>query len=314
MLPPGETIATASWVFTRSSRFKGSVQKVSLTSVAAPENGVSFNFGLQSTILQKKRTCIGHRWGQLAHVLGSWHSRWSCCLPPSSAAPWGRGQGAPPGSASRTASPLTRSPPGKRFGSSKFDILIFWIFCVWYFLLCLPLTLVLLPAGLQIGANISSEPFSPLTDSYFGTWHQSLDFEVWFHLCFFSPSYVSWWEGGRWGWRWGWWRWPRGWCRRWCRSSPPGPRCLESRSPTRRPRAGARWWTSRARSPRGPTAPPCKTSWSSGHRGDRCTWTIKVRIARICVTRYEVLNFSRGVDCTQHIDLICHENGQGQGQ
>ena len=40
------------------------------------------------------------------------------------------------------------------------------------FLLCLPLTLVLLPAGLQIGANISSEPFSPLTDSYFGTWHQ----------------------------------------------------------------------------------------------------------------------------------------------
>ena len=32
------------------------------------------------------------------------------------------------------------------------------------------LTLVLLPAGLQIGASISSDPFSPLTDSYFGTW------------------------------------------------------------------------------------------------------------------------------------------------
>ena len=31
------------------------------------------------------------------------------------------------------------------------------------------LTLVLLPAGLQIGASISSDPFSPLTDSYFGT-------------------------------------------------------------------------------------------------------------------------------------------------
>ena len=46
----------------------------------------------------------------------------------------------------------------------------------------MPLTLVLLPAGLQIGANISSEPFSPLTDSYFGTWHQSLDLEVGFHL------------------------------------------------------------------------------------------------------------------------------------
>ena len=31
------------------------------------------------------------------------------------------------------------------------------------------LTLVFLPAGLQIGASISSDPFSPLTPSYFGT-------------------------------------------------------------------------------------------------------------------------------------------------
>ena len=135
MLPPGETIATASWVFTRSSRFKGSVQKIPLTSVAAPGNGVSFNFGLQSTILQKKRTCTDHRWGQLAHVLVSWHSRWSCCRPPSSAAPWGRGQGAPPGSASRTASPLTRSPPGTRFGSFVFDI--FYSVCHSHWFSCL---------------------------------------------------------------------------------------------------------------------------------------------------------------------------------
>ena len=35
------------------------------------------------------------------------------------------------------------------------------------FLFSVSLTLVLLPAGLQIGANISSDPFSPLTDTYF---------------------------------------------------------------------------------------------------------------------------------------------------
>ena len=31
---------------------------------------------------------------------------------------------------------------------------------------------------------------------------------------------------------------------------------------------------------------------------------MKVRIAIICLTGYEVLNFSRGVDCTQHINSI----------
>ena len=41
----------------------------------------------------------------------------------------------------------------------------------WVTVLC-ELTLVLLPAGLQIGASISSDPFSPLTDSYFGTWER----------------------------------------------------------------------------------------------------------------------------------------------